>query len=113
VATLITGAIVALAAGFTPIAVLGQLVSIGTLFAFVIVSLGVLVLRRREPTLARPFRTPWVPVIPIASAVVSLALMASLPGATWTRLVVWMAIGVVLYFTYGARRSRVGASHPR
>jgi APA family basic amino acid/polyamine antiporter len=108
-ATLITGAIVALAAGFTPISVLGQLVSIGTLFAFVIVSLGVLVLRRREPTLARPFRTPWVPVVPIASAVVSLALMASLPGSTWLRLVLWMALGVVLYFAYGARRSRLSA----
>jgi APA family basic amino acid/polyamine antiporter len=111
-ATLITGAIVAIAAGFTPIAVLGQLVSIGTLFAFVIVSLGVLVLRRREPTLARPFRTPWVPAVPIASAIVSLALMASLPGATWARLVLWMAIGVVLYFTYGARRSRAAAAPP-
>jgi APA family basic amino acid/polyamine antiporter len=109
-ATLITGGIVALAAGFTPIAVLGQLVSIGTLFAFVIVSLGVLVLRRREPTLARPFRTPWVPVVPIASAIVSLLLMASLPGATWLRLLLWMAIGVVLYFTYGARRSRAALS---
>jgi APA family basic amino acid/polyamine antiporter len=109
-ATLITGGIVALAAGFTPITVLGQLVSIGTLFAFIIVSLGVLVLRRREPTLTRPFRTPWVPVVPIASAVVSLALMASLPGATWLRLLVWMAIGIVLYFTYGARRSRAAIS---
>jgi len=108
-ATLITGAIVALASGFTPIAVLGHLVSIGTLFAFVIVSLGVLMLRRRAPSLARPFRTPWVPLVPIASAVVSLALMASLPGATWVRLLLWMAIGVVLYFTYGARRSRLSA----
>ncbi|HEX7841051.1 MAG TPA: amino acid permease [Kofleriaceae bacterium] len=112
-ATLITGAIVAIASGFTPIAVLGELVSIGTLLAFVIVSLGVLVLRRRAPGLARPFRTPWVPVVPIASAVVSLALMASLPGATWLRLVVWMAIGVVLYFTYGARRSRLAAAQDR
>ena len=109
-ATLITGTIVALAAGLTPIAVLGELVSIGTLFAFIIVSLGVLVLRRREPTLARPFRTPWVPAVPIASAIVSLALMASLPGATWLRLLVWMALGIVLYFTYGARRSRAGLS---
>jgi APA family basic amino acid/polyamine antiporter len=109
-ATLITGGIVALASGFTPIAVLGQLVSIGTLFAFVIVSLGVLVLRRRSPTLARPFRTPWVPVVPIASVVVSLALMASLPGATWVRLLTWMAIGIVLYFAYGARRSRLAAA---
>jgi APA family basic amino acid/polyamine antiporter len=109
VATLVTGAIVALASGFTPIAVLGQLVSIGTLFAFVIVSLGILVLRRRAPGLARPFRTPWVPLVPIASVIVSLALMASLPGATWARLVLWMAIGVVLYFVYGRRRSRLAA----
>jgi len=72
VTTLITGGIVAIAAGFTPIAVLGELVSIGTLLAFVIVSLGVLALRRREPDRPRPFRTPWVPVVPIASAVVSL-----------------------------------------
>ena len=110
VATLITGAIVALASGFTPIAVLGQLVSIGTLLAFVIVSLGVLVLRRREPGRHRPFRTPWVPFVPIASAVVSLALMASLPGATWARLVIWMAIGIALYFAYGIRRSRLSAT---
>lgn len=89
---------------------LGELVSIGTLLAFVIVSLGVLALRRREPTLARPFRTPWVPVVPIASAIISLALMASLPGATWVRLVIWMAIGVVLYFLYGSRRGRLAAA---
>jgi APA family basic amino acid/polyamine antiporter len=106
VTTLITGGIVALAAGFTPIAVLGELVSIGTLLAFVIVSLGVLALRRREPDRPRPFRTPWVPAVPIASAVVSLGLMATLPGATWLRLVVWMAIGIALYFGYAARRTR-------
>jgi APA family basic amino acid/polyamine antiporter len=106
VTTLITGGIVAIAAGFTPIAVLGELVSIGTLLAFVIVSLGVLVLRRREPDRPRPFRTPWVPAVPVASAVVSLGLMATLPGATWLRLVVWMAIGIALYFGYAARRTR-------
>jgi APA family basic amino acid/polyamine antiporter len=106
VTTLITGAIVAIASGFTPIGVLGQLVSIGTLLAFVIVSLGVLALRRREPDRPRPFRTPWVPAVPIASAVVSLGLMATLPAATWLRLVVWMAIGFALYFGYAARRRR-------
>ncbi|HKE16029.1 MAG TPA: amino acid permease C-terminal domain-containing protein, partial [Kofleriaceae bacterium] len=57
------------------------------------------------------FRTPWVPAVPIASVIVSLALMASLPGSTWARLVLWMAIGVVLYFAYGARRSRAAAGH--
>ena len=84
---------------------LGHLVSIGTLFAFVIVSIGVIVLRRTQPTLPRPFRTPWVPVVPIASAVVSFILMLSLPIATWERLAIWMAIGVIVYLTYGRRRS--------
>lgn len=69
-----------------------------------IVSVGVLVLRRTRPDLPRPFRTPWVPVVPIASAVVSLGLMATLPGATWLRLLVWMAIGLALYFLYARRR---------
>jgi APA family basic amino acid/polyamine antiporter len=106
----VTGAIVAVASGFTPIAVLGELVSIGTLLAFIIVSLGVLVLRRRDPGRPRPFRTPWVPVVPIASAVIALGLMASLPGATWLRLVAWMAIGIAFYAAYGARRSRLRAA---
>jgi APA family basic amino acid/polyamine antiporter len=105
VTTIITGLIVAVAAGFTPISVLGNLVSIGTLFAFVIVSIGVLVLRRTQPSLPRPFRTPWVPFIPIASALVSLFLMLSLPIETWERLAIWMAIGVVVYFGYGRRKA--------
>ena len=106
--TIVTGLIVALAAGFTPIGVLGHLVSIGTLFAFVVVSLGVLVLRRTHPDLARPFRTPWVPFVPIASALVSFLLMLSLPKETWERLAIWMAIGLVVYFAYGRRRSLMG-----
>ena len=105
VTTLITGAIVALASGFTPIGVLGELVSIGTLFAFVIVSIGVIVLRRTRPDLERPFTTPWVPALPIASAIVSTALMAALPRATWERLVIWMALGLIVYFAYGYRHS--------
>jgi APA family basic amino acid/polyamine antiporter len=104
--TLVTGLVVAAAAGFTPIGVLGTLVSIGTLLAFVIVSLGVIVLRRTQPDLPRPFRTPWVPAVPIASAVVAFLLMLSLPTATWIRLGVWMAIGVTIYFVYGRRASR-------
>ena len=105
VTTLFTGAIVALASGFTSIGVLGELVSIGTLFAFVIVSLGVIVLRRTRPDLARPFKTPWVPALPIASAIVSTALMAALPSATWQRLIIWMGLGLIVYFAYGYRHS--------
>jgi basic amino acid/polyamine antiporter, APA family len=81
------------------------MVSIGTLLAFVIVSIGVLVLRRTQPSLPRPFRTPWVPIVPIAAAIVSLVLMLSLPLATWTRLAVWMAVGFVVYAAYGRRHS--------
>jgi APA family basic amino acid/polyamine antiporter len=104
--TILTGVIVAAAAGFTPIGVLGHLVSIGTLFAFVVVSVGVLVLRRTQPDLPRPFRTPGSPFVPIASAVVSAVLMLSLPLSTWGRLGAWMAIGIAIYFAYSRRHSR-------
>jgi len=110
--TIATGAVVALAAGLTPISVLGHMVSIGTLFAFVVVSAGVLILRRTRPDLERPFKAPFSPFVPAASAVVSLALMLSLPGETWTRLFVWMAIGAVIYFAYGYRFSRLAGTTP-
>jgi basic amino acid/polyamine antiporter, APA family len=105
VSTIVTGAIVALAAGLTPIGVLGQLVSIGTLFAFVLVSVGVVVLRRTQPDAPRPFRTPGVPAVPIAGAVICLAEMIGLPVATWERLIVWLAIGLVVYAGYGRRNA--------
>ncbi len=108
--TIVTGVTVALASGFTPITVLGELVSIGTLFAFVVVSIGVIVLRRKRPDLERPFRVPAVPWLPAASAVVSLALMASLPWATWERLLIWMALGLVIYFGYGYKHSKLRAA---
>jgi basic amino acid/polyamine antiporter, APA family len=108
--TLLTGAIVIVASGFTPIGVLGELVSIGTLFAFVIVSIGVIVLRRTRPDLERPFRVPFVPALPIASAVVSFLLMLALPWSTWERLIVWMVLGLVIYFAYGRRHSKLRAA---
>ena len=108
--TIVTGIAVALAAGLTPIGTLGNLVSIGTLMAFVIVSAGIIVLRRTRPDLPRPFRMPLVPLLPALSAVVSLILMIGLPWSTWERLILWMAIGVAVYFGYGRSRSRLRAS---
>ena len=107
VSTIVTGVVVALAAGLTPIATLGSLVSIGTLMAFVIVSIGVIVLRRTRPDLPRPFRMPMVPFLPILSAFVAFVLMLGLPRATWERLVIWMVLGVAIYFLYGYRRSHL------
>ena len=113
ISTVVTGLAVATAAGLTPIGTLGALVSIGTLMAFVIVSIGIIVLRRTRPDLPRPFRMPWVPALPILSAAVSLTLMLGLPWATWERLIIWMAIGIALYFAYGYRRSRLRAKARR
>ena len=107
ISTMVTGFAVAIAAGLTPIGTLGNLVSIGTLMAFVIVSLGIIVLRRTRPDLPRPFRMPLVPVLPVLSALVSFLLMLSLPWSTWERLILWMAIGVGVYFAYGFRHSRL------
>jgi APA family basic amino acid/polyamine antiporter len=107
ISTIVTGIVVAIAAGLTPIATLGNLVSIGTLMAFVIVSIGILVLRSTRPDLPRPFRMPGVPVVPVLSAAISLLLMLGLPRATWERLILWMTIGVVFYFAYGYRKSRL------
>ena len=103
--TMLTGAIVALVAGVTPIAVLGQLVSIGTLLAFVLVNLGIVMLRRTAPDLERPFRTPWVPVVPFAGAALCLIQMIGLPLATWLRLLTWLLIGLTVYGLYGWRRA--------
>jgi APA family basic amino acid/polyamine antiporter len=107
VTTMITGAIVAVMGALVPITMLGELVNIGTLFAFVIVSVGIVVLRRTRPDLPRPFKVPLSPVVPILSALASLYLMWGLPFDTWLRLVVWMVIGVVIYFAYGAKHSRL------
>jgi APA family basic amino acid/polyamine antiporter len=105
--SIIVGLFVAIFASLVPIGVLGELVSIGTLFAFVIVSAGVLVLRRRRPDLPRPFKTPWVPFTPIMAILVSLLLMAALPGGTWLRFLLWLALGMAIYFFYSRHHSRV------
>lgn len=107
ITTMITGGIVAMMGGLVPISLLGQLVSIGTLFAFVIVSIGVIVLRRTTPDLPRPFKVPFSPVIPILSAGASLYLMYGLPFDTWARLIIWMLIGVVIYFVYSVKHSKL------
>ncbi len=109
VATIITGCVAALIAGFFPIRLLGELVSIGTLLAFVIVCGGIWVLRRARPELPRPFRTPWVPVVPILGILICGYMMSTLPGDTWIRLLVWMAIGLCIYFFYGRFHSKLAA----
>ena len=105
VSTLLVGAAVAVAAGLFPIDTLSQLVSIGTLFAFVLVCVGIVVLRRTAPDVPRAFRTPWVPWVPAAGALVCLAQMVVLPLATWQRLFLWLAAGLGIYFVYGRRRA--------
>ena len=106
--TAITGIAVAIIGGFVDLATLVNLVSIGTLFAFVLVSIGVVILRRRRPDLERSFRTPAVYVVATASVLLCLYLMLNLTGGTWVRFLVWMAIGLVVYVVYGARHSRLG-----
>jgi len=110
VTTIVTGCTCALIAGIFPIGILGEMVSIGTLLAFVIVCFGIILLRKSEPNVPRSFRTPWVPFVPIAGIIVCLAEMAALPLGTWMRLLIWMAMGFVIYFTYGRKHSKVRKS---
>jgi APA family basic amino acid/polyamine antiporter len=105
VSTIMTGAIIALVAGLTRIDVLGQLVSIGTLLAFVLVSIGIIILRKTQPDAPRPFRTPGVPYVPVIGALICLAQMVGLPVATWERLLIWLAIGLAVYFSYSLKAS--------
>jgi len=105
--TLLVGVVVALTATVFPIDKLEEMVNIGTLFAFALVSAGVLVLRRTRPDLPRGFKTPWVPVLPVLSIIACVWLMLNLTGLTWIRFVIWMAVGVVVYLAYGRRHSKV------
>ncbi|MEV4417887.1 amino acid permease [Catellatospora sp. NPDC049609] len=104
--TIGTGVVVALLAAFISLEKLSELVSIGTLFAFFVVAIGVIVLRKTRPDLHRPFRVPWVPFLPIVAALASLWLMLNLPVDTWVRFVIWMALGFIIYFLYSYHHSR-------
>ena len=106
--TIITGIVSAILTFALPLTTLGELVNIGTLAAFVLVSLGVLVLRRTQPDLPRAFTTPWVPAVPIAAALLCLFVMGFLTIGTWLRFLVWMALGIVIYFAYSRSHSRLG-----
>jgi APA family basic amino acid/polyamine antiporter len=105
ISSVIIGIVVMLIAGLTPIDTLAKLVNIGTLAAFVLVSVGVIVLRRSQPHLARGFRVPGIPLVPILSILGALFLMANLPLETWIRFVVWLLIGLAVYYFYGRRKS--------
>jgi APA family basic amino acid/polyamine antiporter len=105
--TTITGIVVGLTAALLPIQEIAELTNIGTLFAFVLVCIGIWILRRVEPDMRRPFRTPMVPLVPILGIIFCAYLMLSLPLVTWIRFVVWMAAGMMIYFTYGRFHSRV------
>lgn len=107
VTTILTGAAVGLCAMFTSIDEMVDLTNIGTLFAFILVCVGILILRHREPDRPRAFRVPWSPYIPILGVLACLYLMLGLPWVTWIRFGLWLAVGMLVYFSYGFRRSRL------
>jgi APA family basic amino acid/polyamine antiporter len=109
--TILIGIFVICLAGFLPLDALLHLTNIGTLLAFVIVCAAVLIMRRKYPNAERPFRCPWVPVVPVLGIISCLVLMFSLPTANWWRLLIWLGIGFLIYFTYGWRHSVMSQSH--
>jgi len=100
---------VGLFAAFVPVSVAGDLTSIGTLFAFVLVCLGIMILRKKEPNLKRPFKTPMVPLVPILGMIVCTAMIVGLPGETLLSAFIWMIIGLLIYFMYSKNHSRLRA----
>ncbi len=110
--TVVVGCSVAFVAALTPISVISELVSIGTLLAFVIVCAGVWILRRRGSNVPRSFVAPWVPLTPILGILVALFMMISLGAESWARLLIWLSIGLVIYFSYGRKHSLLRASRP-
>ena len=107
VTTILTGVVVAAFAGFMDINEAVELTNIGTLFAFILVAIGVIVLRAREPNRPRPFRCPWVPWVPLLGVASCAYLMAQLPWLTWVRFVIWLFVGLLIYFLYGAKQSNL------
>jgi APA family basic amino acid/polyamine antiporter len=105
--TILTGVVVSIMAAFLPLSVLAELVNIGTLLAFVIVCVAVVVMRRLQPDAPRPFRCPLVPFLPTLGALLCLLLMLSLPWGNWLRLFAWLSAGLIIYFTYGCRHSKL------
>ena len=105
--TLCFGILISILAALVPLSEIVKLVNIGTLFAFVLVNIGVIILRRTKPDMERPFRTPFVPVFPIIGVLLCAWLMKDLPGTTWIRFVVWLVVGLVIYASYGYRHSRL------
>ncbi|MDQ3054094.1 MAG: amino acid permease [Actinomycetota bacterium] len=111
--TIGVGVVVTIFAGFIPLEALAELVNIGTLFAFMLVSIGVIILRRTRPDLPRAFRVPFSPVLPALAVLACLFLMLNLTGETWLRFLIWMLAGFVVYFVYGARHSRLAVGGDR
>jgi APA family basic amino acid/polyamine antiporter len=105
--TLLTGILVAAFAGMMNIDEVVELCNIGTAFAFILVATGIIILRKIEPGRPRGFKAPWVPWVPIGSILTCGWLMAALPLVTWLRFVIWLVVGLALYFCYGYRRSRL------
>src|SRR5262249_27675691 len=107
VTTILTGVAVGVCAMFTSIDEMVDLTNIGTLFAFILVCVGILILRKRDPNRPRAFKTPWVPLVPLLGVISCLSLMLGLPWITWIRFGLWLAVGLVVYFAYGHRHSRL------